>query len=359
MPSLTLRFATDDVIILDGATLESGGARRTYDETAVAMVAFEANAQAREQAGLRGEPSCSDELPGILGDIGCDDDRSWIKIRDGRLVAVHLYDADPVGYWDGLRGSVQAAAPLDRFTPATAPFETLGVHALRRLLAHPATATCPRFGCALWGPYIDPLLDRLLAAGRGAWLSHLWLYDPWNSNKGELNARPRPLGTQFPSLRMLYAPYWSWPMWSGAPLPGLTRLTLGHGPEWIAAGKGAPPLPPLAQVLDEIAARAPRLAALSLPHRRWDEAGLHTLTRHPLLASLQILELYNVHHDLDYEALLAARPRLSHLSRLILGSHLVPQTTMARFADWPAVTFAAHDRRELVEFDREWRDEVA
>lgn len=132
------------------------------------------------------------------------------------------------------------------------------------------------------------------------------------------------------------------------PLRALDRLSLGPG--------GAPE-PPLPALLDAVAAGAPALRHLALPHRHHDAASLEVLARHPLLARLEVLDLFTIHHRLDLDALWARRGAFGHLTALLVGSHLAPPEP--RFAAWPAVQPAAFDRRELRVYDRAWAESVA
>jgi hypothetical protein len=358
MTAFALHFSNGTTLAIDGGTVratEATGATTsaTFESPAVAMVAFEAEAQTleRQRHDARGE--CSEDLPGALADLGCDDDRTWIVVQGGRLKGVHVYEADPVSC-ENLQGEASHAAPWRSFDPETAPGEVLGVHALRRLLAHPATAQCPRFGIEAWGPYIEPLLERLSSAGRAHWLTHLWLHDPWDGNRGALSTKARALGSDFPNLRVLYVPLWTWPLWCEADMRRLDRLTLGHGPQWVSHGKQWPAVPPLGEILDGVARRTPALRQLAVRSRVWNRDEIELLAAHPLLQRLATLELFNVHHAFDHEAFLRSRPRFEHLSGIVLGSHLLPQETVARFADWPAVKLASWDRRELRAYDAAW-----
>jgi hypothetical protein len=110
------------------------------------------------------------------------------------------------------------------------------------------------------------------------------------------------------------------------------------------------------EALDSIAERAPRLRYLALRSHDWDGGELGRLLRHPLVERLSVLDLFAVHCDVDFDALLAGRERLAHLDALILGSHRVPEAVPARFSDWPQVRFASWDRAELADFDRDWAE---
>lgn len=360
MAALTLTFDDGTRLTIDGpsVTLARAGAEpiaHAFANVDVAAVVFEANATALEaRQPHAAHVACDPALPGVLADLGYDDDRTFVRIVEGALVAAHVYDGDPVGYWDGLRPQVLAAPPFGAFVPDDAPHEVLGLHALRRLLAHPAFPACPRFGIEAWGRYIDPLLDRLEASGRASVLTHLFLFDPWSTEERRPTARVRPLGEELPALRMLSMPLWSWPLWSDAPFANVERLALGGGTPLQGYADAFPVVPPLFDVLDDVVRKAPALRHLAFRTRAWTAADLARLAAHPVLAQLTTLELFNVHHALDHEALLAARPHLAHLGQLVIGRHLVPAETLARYADWPAVTLASFDRRELVEYDRRW-----
>jgi hypothetical protein len=280
-----------------------------------------------------------------------------VVVEGERLQAVHVYEADPVSC-EHLRGTAWHAPAWRHFDPHREwddlPPAWLGLHALRRLAAHPATRACGRLGIEAWGPYVDPLLDFAAAAGLGDRVTHLDQRGAWDARAGALRVRPRRLGDEFPNLRALSAASWGFGSWSAVPLGRLDRLRLIA--DWGDTWRSSIPVPgpPLAEILDRVADRAPFLRQLAIPAYRWDPSALDVLTRHPLLARLVTLELFNIHHPFDFEALLDARPRLAHLETVVLGSHLVPQEVLQRFADWPAVQFASHDRRELRAYDAAW-----
>src|SRR5262249_1396639 len=155
------------------------------------------------------------------------------------------------------------------------------------------------FGIEAWGPYIDPLLNRLSDAGRGDRLTHLWLRDPWNGHRGALHTKARALGSVFPNLRMLHGPLWSLPLWCEAQMVRLDRLTLGPGPIWVSYGTPSPTEPPLVEILDSVACKVPALQQLSIRHRVWDAGAIDLLTAHPIVSRLATLDLFNVHHAFD------------------------------------------------------------
>jgi hypothetical protein len=242
MTAFTLSFADGTTLSIDGPSVtlarpgDEAALVQQFESISVAMVAFEANAEAFERLGDRGRASCPDELPGALADLVDDDDRTWIRVDGERLAAVNVYDSDPVGYFDGLRPCVVEAPFFGAFVPDDAAYEVLGLHALRRLLAHPKMSTCPRFGIEVGGHYIDPLLDRLSESGHAEWLTNLSLYDPWDGNRGTPSARQRPLGAELPGLRTLYLPAWAWPLWSAESFARVDSLTHGAGALWGARG---------------------------------------------------------------------------------------------------------------------------
>jgi hypothetical protein len=363
MSAFVLRAEDGTTLAIEGATLTTSRGKgettqRTFDSAAIAMVAFEAIAHALEASGVPTWGECSAELPGILADLGSDDDRTWIVVRNGEVVAAHIYEADPVSC-DNLRGEVQGAQPWERFDPDTARPDMLGIHALRRLSAHPAAARCRRLGVETWGPYAEPLLARLCAEGLAPRLTHLWISDPWDRERAAPSMTPRAIGAVFPALRMLDIPSWSWSLWSGVPMTRLDRLTLGASSSWIARPGTGPNLPPIEEVLDGVGRDATALRQLAWRHQRWESDVLDRLTAHPLLRRLDTLDLFNVHHSFDHEAFLRLRPRIEHLSTIVLGSHLVPEKTLERYRDWPAVRFGSWNRVELGDFDTAWSEDAS
>jgi hypothetical protein len=83
--------------------------------------------------------------------------------------------------------------------------------------------------------------------------------------------------------------------------------------------------------------------------------ALRAVLRVPLLANLDTFEASSTYHatSFPFDVLLAERPRLAHLRRIVVGGHLVPPKVLKRFATWPEVTFVRHDRREVLALDLE------
>ena len=81
--------------------------------------------------------------------------------------------------------------------------------------------------------------------------------------------------------------------------------------------------------------------------------GLRALAAHPILAQLDVLDLWSPQSmaRFPFDELLALRASFGGLTRLLLGAHLVPDRVRRRLADWPAVEWIEHDRREALALD--------
>ena len=328
----------------------------TYPDRDVAVVVFEANLQALLSDGFAIERTVTRDLRAAIRPLEDGEDRTFVTWDGGEVVRAHVYEADPVTVFDGLLPRVEDAQPFGGFDPAAADAAVLAVHAVRALAAH-GIAACPRFGVEVSGPWVDRVLamPRSLAVR----LTHLWLCEPWNGSTGEAYLGPRPLGATFPGLLAFYTPQWAWLRWSKAKFPVLDRLTLGRGPHLIARKKASPPEPPLRDILDRIERSAPAIRHLALQHQHRDAGAIEVIARHPVLRRLSMLDLFGVHHQFAFEALLARRSAFAHLDAIVLGAHLVPQETLAAFEDWPEVVFASWDRREVRAYDDAWAESSA
>ncbi|MFG1877702.1 hypothetical protein ACGFIV_22900 [Sphaerisporangium sp. NPDC049003] len=104
------------------------------------------------------------------------------------------------------------------------------------------------------------------------------------------------------------------------------------------------------------------LSGLALPALRhlalWEtHVDIATLSRSPVVARLATLDLWKVNHPgpFGFPALLGHRRHLAHLERIVVPGHGIPAGTAGRFGDWPQVTFAGHNRREVLALDLDTR----
>ena len=206
----------------------------------------------------------------------------------------------------------------------------VGLHRLRRLLASPAGRSLGSLRLMTFGA-LDPFLDLLDAHGCASVVASLVA-------RGSSPA----IGAALPDLRGLGAPEWALGALLAQPAPALRYVTVFRGDDDV---RGA--LAPLGPE------RLPALEHLALWYRPTRPEGLRALAAHPLIRRLQSLEIWSTDdaRRFPFEDLLTLRPSLSHLARLLLGGHLVPSQVRERFADWPAVEFVSHDRREVIALD--------
>ncbi|WP_437614977.1 hypothetical protein WMF20_17100 [Sorangium sp. So ce834] len=126
------------------------------------------------------------------------------------------------------------------------------------------------------------------------------------------------------------------------PAPTLRYLTIFRGDDDV---RGA--LAPLGPE------KLPSLEHLALWYRPTRPEGLRALAAHPLVRRLRSLEIWSADDAkrFPFEDLLALRPSLSHLARILLGGHLIPARVQAQLAAWPAVELVSYDRREVLALD--------
>jgi hypothetical protein len=206
----------------------------------------------------------------------------------------------------------------------------VGLHRLRRLLASPAGRSLRSLRLMTFGA-LGPFLDLLNAHGRASLVASLVA-------RGSGPA----IGAALPGLLGLGAPERTLATLLSQPAPTLRYLTVFRGDDDV---RGA--LAPLGP------GKLPALQHLGLWYRPTRPEGLRVLAAHPLVQRLQSLEIWSTDdaRKLPFEELLALRPALSHLARLLLGGHLIPSQIRERFASWPAVEFVSHDRREVIALD--------
>ncbi|WP_437708095.1 hypothetical protein WMF45_29215 [Sorangium sp. So ce448] len=206
----------------------------------------------------------------------------------------------------------------------------VGLHRLRRLLASSAGRSLRSLRLMTFGA-LGPFVDLLNTYGCASVVGSLVARGPSAA-----------IGAALPGLRGLGAPERTLAAMLAQPAPALRYLTVFRGNDDV---RGA--LAPLG------AGKLPALEHLGLWYRPTRPDGLRVLAAHPLIQRLQSLEIWSTDDAkrLPFEDLLALRPSLSHLARILLGGHLVPSHVRERFADWPAVEFVSHDRREAIALD--------
>ncbi|WP_437737076.1 hypothetical protein [Sorangium sp. So ce1335] len=210
---------------------------------------------------------------------------------------------------------------------------TYAVHALRRLLCHPAGRFLRRLRMEI-REEIEPILSFLVEHGRVDRVSHLAV----TSRAG------RALGACFPELHALACYARGLDRWLAAPLPRLLHLTVRWEPATLSSVLAA---------LD--ATRLPSLQHVALWDTPLDAKSTALVLDHPVIARLTRLDLWSqiAPQRGMYEAVLLRRRELQHLERLVLALHGAPAELVARFADWPAVVWADRSRSGLEEADRE------
>lgn len=210
---------------------------------------------------------------------------------------------------------------------------TYAVHALRRLLHHPAGRFIRRLRLEI-NAEIEPILPLLVEHGRVDRVTHLTV----------ASRAARALGPSFPALLSLACYARSLDPCTAVPLSHLVRLTV----RWEATS--------LSSVLAALQpTRLPALQHLSLWDAPLDARSTAMLLDEPLMKQLKGLDLWSqvAPQRGMYEALLEKRGELAHLQRLVLAPHGAPADLVAQFADWPAVVWADRRREGLDEADRE------
>ncbi|MGK4005615.1 hypothetical protein WMF31_23515 [Sorangium sp. So ce1036] len=251
--------------------------------------------------------------------------------QDGLLGWV--YDEDAATIDDALRPELER---FGRDALGFSPDEpgvslgVIGLHRLRRFLASAVGRSLRSLRIMTFGA-LTPFLDLLDAWGCASLVASLVA-------RGSSPA----IGAALPGLRGLGAPERALAALLVQPAPALRHLTVFRGDSDV---RGA--LAPLGPE------RLPSLEHLGLWYRSTRPEGLRALAAHPLIQRLQSLEIWSIDdaRAFPFEDLLALRPSLSHLARIRLGGHLVPSGIQARFAEWPAVEFVSHDRREVIALD--------
>ncbi|WP_437593190.1 hypothetical protein [Sorangium sp. So ce1000] len=251
--------------------------------------------------------------------------------RDGLLGWV--YDDDAATIDEVLRPELELVGPDALGFSPDGPGISLGVvglHRLRRVLASRAACSLRSLHLMTFGA-LGPFLDLLNAHGCASVVASLVA-------RGSSPA----IGATLPNLRGLGAPERALGALLAQPAPALRYLTVFRGDDDV---RGA--LAPLGPE------KLPALEHLGLWYRPTRPEGLRVLAAHPLVQRLQSLEIWSTDdaRRFPFEDLLALRPSLSHLARILLGGHLVPSQVRERFANWPAVEFASHDRRECIALD--------
>ncbi|MGK3994666.1 hypothetical protein [Sorangium sp. So ce1024] len=265
-------------------------------------------------------------LPGFDEPLACIDDG-----RDGLLA--WAYDEDAATIEDALRPEL---ALIGRDTLGFSPDDpgvslgVVGLHRLRRLLTSAAGRTLRSLRLMIFGA-LNPFLDLLDGRGCAPVVASVVI-------RGSSPA----VGAALPSLRGLGAPERSLAALLAQPAQALRYLTVFRGDDDL---RGA--LAPLAPE------KLPSLEHLSLWYRPTRPEGLRALAAHPLVQRLRSLEIWSADdaRRFPFEELLALRPSLSHLTRILLGGHLVPARVQAQLAAWPAVELVSHDRREVLALD--------
>lgn len=315
--AVTVRM--DDHVV---TVTEPGGqpTRAEYTRIEQAWCVFEANVCAFEADGLTvTRETCSAGRPGVLADFaeGRTDELYWRRYGGEGLWAVGVDAADSVALWDGTRRELGRAQALARFDRSTLDPVWEVEHALRRVLAHPDSALLATFALALAFEH-DRLLDRIVEAGAGHLLTHLWLTRAFRDRP---LARVRALGDELPNLRALTLERWSLPHFGARPLCHLEHLQLQE--YWPEVGRMAPPALPLDSSLDAAAALAPSLRSLRLLEAGVRREALATLLAHPLVARLAYLDVVATSHRPDVALLLAQRERFAHLDALFVSDHVL------------------------------------
>ncbi|MCC5575294.1 hypothetical protein IMZ11_06510 [Microtetraspora sp. AC03309] len=261
-------------------------------------------------------------------------DDHLLLIPDGPAIHAYIDGHDVVSLVDGLATAKGMTPGRLGFDPRCDPWriDLMGRHRLRSLLAGEHMSRLRSLRIRTWGgtAHLDPVLSSYSAGDR---LSHLCL---WSQRDDLVEA---PVAGRYPGLRALECPAWQ-----------VARLLRDGAPRLhtlVAFGTHAD-TPSLLDMLADLSLPALRHLAL------WEtDVDPTTLGASPVVARLATLDLWKVNDAprFDFSALLRHRRDLAHLERIVVPGHCVPSTTVSRFADWPQVTFAGYDRRELLALD--------
>lgn len=325
------------------------------DPTAAALLEAEADrwyfdapdTRAREAALLRAvAPGGSAYRAQVFSGVRGDDPP--LVLDDGAVAWAWVCDDDVVGLCDGYLRDDDFARELPDLSPLERPWRInlTGRHALRGLLDLPAAARLGALHVMLFGD-VAPVESLLRArTGDTRLLTHLAL----RTQQPDVDVAR--LGRRFPALRALTCDA---SQLSAAVADGAAQLAtlVVHG------GSAAS----IDRVLALAAGGAlPALRHLAFPHAAAGRRALETLAASDTLARLETLDLFDVNgaRAFDFDALLRLRPRFAHLRRIVVPAHEVWHRE-ADFADWPEVTFANHDGREVAALHLEtqgWTSEM-
>ncbi|MEU9884390.1 hypothetical protein [Sphaerisporangium sp. NPDC051011] len=267
-----------------------------------------------------------------FGNFGRLLDAQFLLVPDGPAVHAYVDADDLVSIVDGLATAKGMTAGRLGFDPVREPWraDLVGPHLLRGLLATEHMSRLRSLRVRTWGgtARLDPVLRSFHAADR---LTHLCLVS-------QSDAVDAPVAGRYPGLRALECAAWEVPelLCDGAPR---LHTLVAYGTD--------PSRPPLLDALAGVP--LPALRHLALWETLVDPA---TLTGSPVVARLATLDLWNsAGRRFDFSGLLRCREELAHLERIVVPWHDIPPGTRERFADWPQVTFASHDRREVQAHD--------
>ncbi|MGK4007782.1 hypothetical protein WMF31_34520 [Sorangium sp. So ce1036] len=267
-----------------------------------------------------------DALPGTL----------WYEKLLGFVREASIADADAVVLADEFEPPLlrtdRRELGFDPRVERPAP-HTYAVHALRRLLHHPAGRFIRRLRLDI-NAEIEPILALLVEHDRIDRVSHLTV----------ASRAARALGLSLPGLLSLACYARSLDPCTAVPLSQLVRVTV----RWEATA--------LSSVLAALhPTRLPALQHLCLWDAPLDARSTAVLLDDPIIGQLKSLDLWSqvAPRRGMYEALLDKRGELAHLQRLVLALHGAPADLVAQFADWPAVVWADRSRAGLEEADRE------
>ncbi|WP_405150671.1 hypothetical protein OG589_18380 [Sphaerisporangium sp. NBC_01403] len=265
-------------------------------------------------------------------------DDQLLLVPDGPAVHAYIDGIDVVSIIDGLATAKGMTPGLLGFDPRREPWrvDLMARHRLRSLLASADMSRLRSLRIRSWGgtAHLDPVLRFFSATDR---LTHLCL---WTQREDLVEA---PVAERYPGLRALecHAGQVAQLLRDGAPR---LHTLVAYG------GDG------------DAGALADMLSGLSLPALRhlalWEtHVDIATLSRSPVVARLATLDLWKVNHAarFDFPVLLGHRRHLAHLERIVVPGHGIPPGTVSRFGDWPQVTFAGHNRHELLALDLDTR----
>lgn len=206
----------------------------------------------------------------------------------------------------------------------------VGLHRLRRLLESAAGDSLRSLQLLVFGE-LAPYLRLLQEHGRAGVVSSLLPY-----------GTAAPLGDGLPGLEGLGVSERALPALLSAQMPSLRRLVVFRSDDDVR---------PALRQLDP--AKLPNLAHLGLWYRRTTRDGLRAVAAHPITARLKTLEIWSTEEArrLPFDDLIALRPSLSHIERVFLGGHLVPDDVRERLAARPAIELVDHDRIQALGLD--------